>query len=459
MLIIVKKNFYANSVEVSNSLSIINSDLQYRFALLIFPIFGFLLKTMKIFKFFLVFLFSVFALTLVNAQSKNLDYYLLEGTKNSPLLKDYSNQLLSNNIESLKLIANYKPKVNLYGSFMYAPIINGYGYDNAITNGGLYSSVLSVSQDFTFKKTKEAEMQQVLLNGKSVGVSKQLSEHDLRKNIVDAYVAAYSFQEQYKFENSIYNMLQSEEIILNKLLNKGIYKLSDYLNFKIELQTEQINTMQFHQNLKKSISELNLICGISDTSEIALDKPLVVKNNSSNSFSNPFFMQFKTDSLKISNAKDLIAVNYKPKLNWFADAGLNSASYNLIYQHFGSSFGLNFSMPIYDGKQRQLEEQKLKIAEDTRMDYKNFFLNHHAAEIASIESEVEANNIIRQQLKDQLKTSQTLINVSKQQLEQGTIVITDFVLAVKNQLSIQAQLNQNQLKKLSLINELNYWNW
>ena len=93
------------------------------------------------------------------------------------------------------------------------------------------------------------------------------------------------------------------------------------------------------------------------------------------------------------------------------------------------------------------------------MDYKNFFLNHHAAEIASIESELEANNIIRQQLKDQLKTSQTLINVSKQQLEQGTIVITDFVLAVKNQLSIQAQLNQNQLKKLSLINELNYWNW
>ncbi|MEO6883696.1 MAG: TolC family protein [Bacteroidia bacterium] len=408
---------------------------------------------------YFLFILCFFAVYSANAQTTNLDYYLLQGRENSPFLKDYSNQVLSNNIDSLKLKTGYKPKVNLYGQLMFAPIINGYGYDNAITNGGLYSSVISVSQDFTPKKNKETEMQQVVLNGQSLGISKQMSTHDLQKNIVADYIAAYTFQEQCKVEKNNLSMLKAEEIILKQLLNKGIYKPSDYLNFKIEMQSEQINALQLQEDYKKAVSELNLLCGINDTSSVSMEAPLVKRNLTSNSFSAPFFMQFTIDSLKITNAQNLISLHYKPKLSWFADAGINSASYDMIYQHVGTSFGLNFSMPIYDGKQRQLEEQKLKISEDTRNGYKKYFINHHAAEIARTENELVAVNAIVQQLNEQLITSQTLIDVSKKQMEQGTIAVTEFVIAVKNQLIIQAQLNQEQLKKLSLINELNYWNW
>jgi len=46
------------------------------------------------------------------AQTKNLDYYINSGIANSPLLKDYQNQVSSNYIDSQRLRATYRPQVN-----------------------------------------------------------------------------------------------------------------------------------------------------------------------------------------------------------------------------------------------------------------------------------------------------------------------------------------------------------
>ena len=55
------------------------------------------------------------------AQQRTLDFYIGEGLKNSPLLKDYSLQIASNGIDSLKVKAAFLPQVNLNGQLYYAP--------------------------------------------------------------------------------------------------------------------------------------------------------------------------------------------------------------------------------------------------------------------------------------------------------------------------------------------------
>ena len=44
---------------------------------------------------------------LLPAQTRTLDFYLEQGIKNSPLLKDYQTQMMSNAIDSQKVKAKY----------------------------------------------------------------------------------------------------------------------------------------------------------------------------------------------------------------------------------------------------------------------------------------------------------------------------------------------------------------
>ena len=73
------------------------------------------------------------------AQEKNLDYFINAALQNSPLLKDYNNLVLLNAIDSARIMTGYKPQVNGKSTNLYAPVIHGWGYDEAISNIGNFS--------------------------------------------------------------------------------------------------------------------------------------------------------------------------------------------------------------------------------------------------------------------------------------------------------------------------------
>ena len=69
------------------------------------------------------------------------------------------------------------------------------------------------------------------------------------------------------------------------------------------------------------------------------------------------------------------------------------------------------------------------------------------------------NEQLTAQIQKQIASSEMLITMSKQLLNKGELSVTDFIVTIKNYIDIKNQLNQTQLTKLQLINELNYWNW
>src|SRR6478736_2032550 len=103
-------------------------------------------------KFLLSFFLIIFVFTSVSAQEKNLDYFISSAISSSPLLKEYNNQSRSNLIDSLRIRAAYKPQVNAVSNNLYAPVINGWGYDNAITNGINFGQLITVSKQVSNKK-------------------------------------------------------------------------------------------------------------------------------------------------------------------------------------------------------------------------------------------------------------------------------------------------------------------
>jgi outer membrane protein TolC len=394
----------------------------------------------------------------VLAQSYSLDHYLETAKKNSPLLKDLRNQIASNAVDSLRLLAGFKPQVNLNGAGTYAPNIDGYGYSEAITNLHTISGLVGVNQAIISKKNLNAQVQAVVLQSLSLGNSARISEQDLKKAITAQYITAYGDQMQLKFNQEVITLLKQEEDVLKKLTRSNVYRQSDYLTFLVTLQQQQLQLTQATAQYKNDFATLNFLSGIADTSAMQLDSPAIEKLIPHGEEGSIYFRQYHLDSLKIVNNRQLVDFSYKPKANLLADGGYESDFMGQAWKNFGFSVGFGLSIPIYDGGQRKLQYKKLSLQEETRQDYKAFYTTQYHQQIAQLQQQISENEALINQINEQSKYTRSLIKVDTQLLQTGDAKIADLILAVNNYLTVKNLLTQTIITRLQLINQLNYWN-
>jgi hypothetical protein len=402
---------------------------------------------------------AVFALTFSFAQTRSLDFFINAGLQSSPLLKDYAQQVKSNSVDSSIISASRKPQVNALGTVMLAPTYNGYGYDEAVTNGGNYQAVASVSQSLFVKKTYAPQYEALRIENASATNSGKISSHELEKEITDQYLTAYSSFNQLTYNRSLLQLLDKEQAVLESYVNQGIYRQTDYLALELEKQMQEVQLTQLMIQYKADIGQLNVLCGIEDTSWYeVVAPPFAVSLKPANYFS-PFQMQFRIDSLRINNSRSMIDMRYRPRFGWFADAGLLSSQPLTMYRNFGFSFGFLFTIPIYDGRQKGFEYQKLSINESIRTNYRDYFSLEQRIHLNQIQLQLNATEKLIAQEKNLLITSDALVTANRTLLDKGQASVSDFILAIKNNIDIKNQLNQAEITKLQLKNELNYWNW
>lgn len=404
--------------------------------------------------------FHIFLIIFVLIEGKSisqpLDYFIAQGLQNSPLLKDFRNQLNSAALDSLLVKASLKPQAGITSQFMYAPYFDNFGYDEAITNGGNFSTLFGISQYLFNRKAIKYKYESISVQKQSISASLKISENDLKRIITNQYLAAYATYSDLKFNESFMKLMNEEKDIIKRLAEQGIYKPSDYLSFVIEAQTGDMQLLQLNIQYDKDIRLLCELCGMSDTTHFVLSLPEINKLNTVAPSFSPLFQQFKIDSIKIIYQKKTLDIDYLPKFNWFADAGFLSSTPENIYRHFGISAGINFSVPIYDGRQRKLNYQKFEILEKTRAGYSNFYKRQYDQQILQFSNELVNTTAMLNKLKEQSKTAGELITETKTQLNNGNISILELINAFKNYYGINRNFNQAQIKKLQVINEMNY---
>jgi outer membrane protein TolC len=84
-----------------------------------------------------------------------------------------------------------------------------------------------------------------------------------------------------------------------------------------------------------------------------------------------------------------IDIRYRPKINWFADAGFLTSNPWNFYKHFGYSAGVSLNIPVYDGKQRGIEKQKLDLNENTRDAYQRNYYKQYFQQIRQLNFDLE----------------------------------------------------------------------
>ncbi|HEV3221841.1 MAG TPA: TolC family protein [Puia sp.] len=392
------------------------------------------------------------------AQKNTLDFYLQEAIQNSPLLKDYQSQMESNAIDSERIRAQYKPQVTGSSINLYSPVINGVGYDAAITNGGQLSGIVNVSQTLVSHGNLSAQYKNIRLQNEGLANTAKISVQDLKRTITNQYLTAFGTLQELNLAKEIRTLLQKEVAILKTLTEKNVYRQTDYLTLLVTVQQQDLSLRQLDIQFHNDFATLNYLAGIVDTTAVNLDEPVFTINTLPAPDHSIFFQKYTIDSLILVHNRTLIDYSYKPKVNLYANGGYMSSLTYQGYKNFGTSFGLDITLPIYDGRQKKMQYRKLDISERSRTSYKNFYTSQYYQQINLLQQQLQQTESLIGDINNQIKYSDGLIEVNTKLLETGDAKIADLIIALNNYLTAKNLLTQNKVSRLQIINQINYWN-
>jgi outer membrane protein TolC len=391
------------------------------------------------------------------AQLRTLDFFIETARKNSPTLKDFQNQVLSLSIDSQLLKASLRTQVNFLSNNSYAPVVKGWGYDEAITNIANVSGLVQASRNFLTRGNISAQYRSIALQRRALLDTLLLSQQDLIRTITDQYITAYGDLLAVEYNKELYEVMRREESTLKKLTEASVYKQTDYLTFYVTMQQQELLYLQAQIQYNTDYLTLNYLAGLTDTSVTRIDKPMLTDTITGNFSQSVFYNRFITDSLRLENEKALINFEYRPKIAAYTDAGYNSSMQITPYKNVGWSAGVSLTFPIYDGRQKQMKYSRIAIQENTRQYNRNFYLNQYYMQRLQLYQQLKSIDLLVEKINKQIEYSHTLILANGKMLETGDITMRDYVTAINNYLNAQNLLTQNSIDRLRIQNQINYW--
>ncbi len=416
-------------------------------------------------------LFITFLLSEFVFGQYNLNYYIHKALSNSPVLKEYKN--LSSNAYlqyEINKAQNSAFQVSLTGNYLYAPYFdnggryvstnpgpNAIGYDASITNGGLYAAEINFQKNIFNGGLINALKEQRSIEEKSYGNKSKEEEHNLVKVITDQYLNTLQFLKLYNLSEEIDTILNNQLNLTAGMVKKGYASAQDYLLLKIELKSQQIALQQTMQNYSSGLADLNSICGITDTSNVnLLPVEIMVKPTKENS---NFLLQYSIDSLSAANRQKVFETKYLPQVDVFFNTGLNAVELNEIQRKFGLSAGIDFSLPILDGNQRDLTRQQTILAEKSLNDYKSYVGKNIRIQKSNALKRISSLKKNISDLKSQVKDYKELLKISESQLQNGNLSMIEYLTLLKNYIVIQKNKITTEINYQLEISNYNYWNW
>jgi outer membrane protein TolC len=426
------------------------------------------------------FLSSAVAITLLLLSThlfaqEDLAFYIDNAKTNSPLIQDNKNQSEAARLEIDRLKAFYtKAQISVSGNYQFSPIIsrdNGQsdfvlnpetaekysGYDLAASNGGVYQGFLNYTQPIFNETRFRASAEQALVGAQINENTIQLTAHDLERFITDQYILCLQDYKQAQYLNDLIRIINDQKSMVSKLVEGGIAKQSDLSLLTIEQKIQQAALNSFQSIYRRDLMDLRVLCGISDTTYQVLgniDLQLVEDVTISK-----FTERYRLDSLNLVATQKVFEQKYKPLVGLYANTGLNAVYAPTILNRFGFSAGINFSMTLTDGKQRNITQQRTSVLMKSTQAYKNFFYTQNGVRKNRVLTELKAVTERLVLLEDQLKEYQKLLEFYRQELSRGQISVINYVTTLKSVVSTQRDFVLLQSNKQSLINLYNYWNW
>ena len=385
-----------------------------------------------------------------------LDDFLHVAYGNSPLLRATANQVNQNRIDSLVRARQNGVQIGGTGSVLYYPSITNskgesvVGYDTAVTNGGNYAAIAQATKPILNRFQLQNDYRILASQGQVLRNTGRLSALDLRRSITDQFLTAYGAETQLNFSRSLLRQLRQQDAQLRQLVNAGIFKQTQYLSFYLSVRTQEVTVEQNQLAYRRELGTLRALAGVADTALIALEAPAPPTHRPLAGLLAPSQRQYTLDSLRFMLDHRAIDAYYRPRLSAVLDAGLQSSSYLPIAltHSIGFGGGLQLSVPIFDGHQRQLQYQRIELSEQSRRGYRQFLTVQRRQQYEQLEGLIKASDALLARIHEQVRVAEALVGAARQQLETGDVAILDYLNLVTSYRTLQFSLTQAETDRL-----------
>ena len=409
----------------------------------------------------------------------DLAFYLAQARANSPLSHDIRNQGAAAQLETERLRAFYtKATGTLVANYTFVPVLNQdngrtrlsysadassnkyVGYDLALSNGALYQGYAQVTQPLFNQKRFAAYAQQAQGLARSQQNLAQLSLHDLERFVGDQYILCRQDLDQLAYVRELLDILGRQRLLVQKLVDASLLKRSDYLLLNIEVETQQIFLNTYRTAYRRDLLSLNVLCGIGDTSEVALapaELPLLRQGPPVGL--SGFTERYRLDSLVLDANQRVFETRYQPLVNGFANGGLNAIALSDIPRRFGVSAGLSLSLYLFDGNQRQISRDRTRVLLETTRAYQRNFAAVNPVRQQQLLGELRQLTERQRLARQQLASYREVLDSYKRETIAGQLSVLFYVQVLKNFAVAARDLVLLENNRLLLINAYNYWTW
>ena len=411
----------------------------------------------------------------INAQQRDLNFYLEKAKENSPFIHKNQNdkKLVQLDMDQLKSIYS-RPEVTAEAGVLFAPIISHdnnknkfqlvtkdatdyTGYDLAATDGGQYQGIITVQQGLFNGSKLQTFAEKADIQNQISDNNIELTIHELENVVKHQYILCLKSEKQANNSLALEKELDDQVQTMKTLVLSAIYKQSDLMLLEITRQNYLQEYETYMAEYKSNVYDLNLICGIIDNEEVKL-QDITFQQNLLLTTKSRFLTSYFLDSLSIAADQKISELKYKPQLSLFANGGMN-AVYVPSFNRFGFSTGLTFGMTIFDGNQREIERQKsiinletLEFEKQKSREQNTIQKNYTLSQLNSLNSRISLAN-------EQLEQYSKLLEMYKIQLGVAEISVMDYKYLIKEISTKKQETLLLEMEKQLVINAWNYWNY
>lgn len=408
--------------------------------------------------------------------SKSLHYYIETAKENSPLITDYRNQTEIEQAELERLKAMYThSRLELNSDYLFVPVISKdggrtafswnarsatdyYGYDLGQSSGSLHAGA-TWTQPLLGRSSYKIAQEQTQINTDMANNRIRMEEHQLERSVTEQYLLCLLDKAQMEFTDSVGTVIEHQMEIVRKLVANGLSKQSDLNLLIIERDANTELHTAACQDYHTHLMDLNLLCGIDETTDVALSdisQPVRLRSDEEPSL---FTERYRLDSLNTAMSLRFFNLQYKPKLDLFVNGGLQVGDFSGWYRHFGLSAGLTFSWTIFDGKQKRLKERQAIWQQNTIRTYKENSEYQRNMRIKQCLSELGRYDEREKALDNQLAGYESVLYDYGREMDTGQVSVLDYITVLRSKIQTEKDRILLRTNKQLVIAAYNYWNW
>ena len=363
----------------------------------------------------------------------------LQSARNSARTADLSRQELG---------TTKYPQMKLGALALYAPTVNSFGYDPAISNGGELAGQIFVQQSVYDGGIRTLRTEQLETEMEQRRTDIRRSERDLVFAVRQGYLEVLRAQRESALEQDAVRQLEEYLELVKRLMQGGAASSTDVLKTEVQLANARIGLQRSAESSDISLISLKEVMGLPPDSAIVLEGTLeellpADADTMAAAVSRTPATNLDLSRSELEVAKSVIDVELTrhelyPAVSLIADAGVLTSGDNLRLPEgarepiFGFSVGVTVELPLLTWGATDLRVQQRQIAAD------NLRLEHDQLR-RSIDAQTRTLRLQLANALQRLHASRTVIEKAE-----GNYLLTKAKYVTGTALSLEV-LNAQQL--------------